>query len=104
MPHLNLDEQKSLFEPIEITLEGKKYIVKKISSNIMKQTDELAKNKKDTFGLVKQFALLTNTKTEELADIDVRKLGEALKFIMNEITKQFKVTAEKNASKAEGKK
>jgi len=110
MPKFNIDEQKSLFEPIEIILNSKQYIIKEVSSETLSKVMELGKKAKgdkdniDANIAIKQFALLAKVDEEKLKKIDIRKIGMALNFITKEITKQTEDIAGKNASKAEGKK
>lgn len=77
---INIDEQ-SLAEPIEIRLEGKEYIVKSITTDLMAKVAELGKNKDDLDAPVKQLALLIGVNHEELLPVDIRKIGKALKYI-----------------------
>lgn len=86
MPKLNVDEIKQLGEPIEITLEGKTYTIEKVSMGLI---DEVVKGNKsnELDAPVKQLALLLNVKPKELADVDIRKISKALKFIADCISK-----------------
>lgn len=107
MPRLNVDEQKSLFEPIEITLEGKTYVITKVTSKMLSEVTKLAEpsgGKVDITAPIKQFAMLTGAKEKELEDMDLRKIGAALNFIVKEVTRQIQGTEEKNIPEVEEKK
>ena len=86
MPKYNVDEQTQLAEPIEITLEGKVYIVGKITTELLNKVTELAKKKDDLNTVIEQFALLTNADPKEFEGIDLRKIGKALEFITTTVT------------------
>jgi len=93
----NADEKTSLFEPIEITLEGKKYVIEKITDNMLSAVMTLGK-KNDANTLSKQLSILLNADEKEFKNIDVRKLGNVLKFITDEYTKSISIKGEsKNA-------
>lgn len=107
MPRLNIDEQKSLFEPIEITLEGKTYIITKVTGELLNKVTKLAESREGKIDVTvpaKQFALFAGIDEKELKDIDLRKIGVALSFITKEITKQIQGVEEKKVPGAEEKK
>lgn len=82
MPKLNIDELKQLSEPIEIVLEGKTYVVAKVSSDLMDQVTKVAEEgAKDSNTLARQLGLLLAVDPAEFKGCDVRKLGKALGFI-----------------------
>jgi len=95
----NIDEQTQIAEPIEITLEGITYTVGKITTALMNEVVNLGKEKDNLEAPIKQLALLLGVKTNELKDIDIRKIGKALEFITNTITESI----EKNPTRAEAK-
>lgn len=94
MPKFNVDEVQQLSEPIEVTLDGKTYAVVKVSSELMDKVTELAKDKGQSNILPQQMGMLLGVDASEFRTTDVRKLGQAIKFITGEITKGFD---EKNA-------
>ncbi|MCX5657847.1 MAG: hypothetical protein NTZ48_06460 [Candidatus Omnitrophica bacterium] len=85
MPKINIDDNKSLYEPIEITLEGKTYVIEKITKEAL---DQIAEEKTDA---LKQFAILTGANVEDLKKVDIRKIGHALKFIQEKITASLEI-------------
>lgn len=84
MPKYNIDEQSQISEPIEITLEGKTYEVKKVSTTTLKEITEMSKSK-DLDAPIKQLAYLLGVDSDELKDVDLRKIGKALEFITTSI-------------------
>lgn len=103
MPHLNIDEQKSLFEPIEIVLEGKTYVIAKVTSKMIQEVTK-AGEATDISTISKQLSIFLNEKPEIFKDIDLRKLGAVVRFITDTITKQLEGSEGKNVLKAEEKK
>lgn len=109
MPKMNIDEQKSLFESIEITLEGKNYVVDKISEDIVGAVEQAGRDSKDKEGKVKdvgvlskQLSILTGKPVEEFRGVDIRKLGAAVRFIVDTFQEQVKGDS-KNGQSAEVK-
>lgn len=84
MPKFNVDEQKQLAEPIEIEIEGKAYVITKITTELMTKVTELGKDG-SLDAPIKQLALLLNADSEDLKDIDIRKIGKALEFVINTV-------------------
>lgn len=80
----NVDEQKQLFEPIEITIESKTYILEKVTVDLMDKVVELSNSKENDTPL-KQLALLLNTEADEFKAVDVRKISKVLQFITESI-------------------
>lgn len=103
MPKLNVDEQKSLFEPIEIVLEGKTYVISKVTTEMIKEVTK-AGEVNDISTISKQLSVFLNEKPEAFKDIDLRKLGAVVGFISDTITKQLEGREEKKAPEAEEKK
>lgn len=100
-------ETESIFEPIEVKIDGVSYQFKKISPGIYRQFYDLQKQAVDPDTsadvITKQFCLLFGVSKEE-AEIDIRVLNEALQFIMEKITEDLlskkKDADEKNGLKA----
>ncbi len=86
MPKYNADEQKQLSEPIEIVLDGKTYIVEKISTETLKKVTDLGKDKDDFEVLIKQLGFLVGTDPNEFRGCDIRKLSKVLEFITETVT------------------
>ncbi|GEM_PF-4645022 len=84
MPKYNADEQTQLAEPIEVTIGGKNYVVKKVSMAIMDELDVIAK-KGGATAAHEQLALLTGVDVQEFAEVDLRKVGAALAWITDTI-------------------
>jgi translation elongation factor P/translation initiation factor 5A len=101
MKKFNADEQNQLSEGIEITIEGKVYQVAKITTDLMKQVTILGNTAEDYLDIMpKQLALLLNVEEKEFIGIDIRKLGQVLKFITDEIKRSIESI---NPSEAEAK-
>ena len=78
MSKINLDEDETLSEPIEIVIEGKTFKVVKI-------TDKLFKKVTGIGSLAEQFALLTNSKKSQVENLNLIKISKALRHIMQMI-------------------
>lgn len=95
----NVDNQTQLSEPIEIVIDGKMYILNKITISLMDKVVELGKQQlNDT--PIKQLALLLNTEYTEFKDVDVRKISKVLEFITDTIKSEID---NKNPTPAEAK-
>jgi len=94
---LNVD---SIAEPIELTIDGKEYVVAKLTSDLLNKVAKLAENKDDVRSPIKQLALLLGISDAELDSIDIRKIGKALQFITESIREDIEA---KNPSGAEAK-
>ena len=88
---INLDD---LYDPIEIILEGKKYVVEKLTQPQMFKVQKIGESqnqdstKPDTT-LDRQLAALLNCSPEILVDVDIRKKKRAVDFLMETITTQL---------------
>ena len=90
MPKLDLD---SLFEPIEITLDGETYTIIDVSEDQLKALDVYdKKNGKDEkekdldpHFLSKQLSILLSVDQSKFKTVGVRKLSRAVNFIQSEI-------------------
>jgi len=85
MPKYNIDERQ-LAEDIEIVMEGKTYVIKKITADLMKQVTDIGKSN-EIDAPVKQLAVLLGVESTEIQDVDIRKIGKALTFITQIIEK-----------------
>lgn len=94
MPKINFDEQAQIAEPIEFTLNGKEYAVKKISTPILAKVAELGKSNAID-GPIQQLALLVGVDPGEFAEVDIRSVGRALEFIT--VTIQDGIAKPKNS-------
>ncbi|MBA7556629.1 hypothetical protein ES705_49345 [subsurface metagenome] len=103
MPKLNVDEQKSLYEPIEIVLEGKAYVIEKVTTEMVEEVTNAGETN-DVTTISKQLSIFLKEKPEAFKNIDLRKLGAVIRFISETITKQLEGHEEKNALKAGEKK
>lgn len=82
MPKRNFDDESSLFEPIEIVIEGRKYRIIKLTPEMMSEAVKVANESDNPYtSLVNQFCALTGEKPEVVRQFDVRKLSSALAFI-----------------------
>jgi len=80
MKKMNIDEQTQLAEPIGITLEGKEYIVEKVSTELLKNITETGKSG-ELDAPVKQLALFLGVDPADFMGVDLRKIEKALEFI-----------------------
>ena len=85
MPKYNADTQKQLSEPIEVTLEGKTYIIEKVTTETLRNIRKIGNDKSDDV-LVNQLAMLTGADPKEFAGVDLRKISQVLAFITETIT------------------
>lgn len=78
MPRIDADRTGA--EPIVVVLNGKDYTVVRLTSAVMQKVQELTKEPTmDT--PVKQLAILLGIPPEELADVDLLKIGTAIQGI-----------------------
>ena len=82
MPKFNLDEDKSLFSPIEFIIDGKTFTLSNLKEKSFKKVGET----KDVFV---QFAILTGEKLRKVKKLNMFKISKALELIMKEIMKQL---------------
>ena len=81
----NIDEQKQLSEPIEITLEGKDYVVRKVTTALLKEVTALGKDKDDIEAPIKQLALLLGVDSAEFREVEMRKIAKTIEVITSAI-------------------
>lgn len=98
MPKFNVDDEKGLYDPIEITLEGKEYRIEKITTDMMDAVTKDAKdNSADDIGvLCRQLAIFIGGDPEDYRGIDIRKIGAVLKFITDEVRSAIEGMKPKN--------
>lgn len=95
MPKFNVDEKASVFEPIEVTLEGQTYVIESVTSNMIKEISNHG-GSEDLDSVAKQMAILTKAPYENFVNVDIRKVGSALKFITDTIMSQVEGGDQKN--------
>ena len=78
MPKINLDEDETLSEPIEIVLDKKTFTVGKVTDKLFRKVIEID-------SLAEQFALLTNSKMSVVSNLNIAKVAKALRYIMQTI-------------------
>lgn len=87
MPKFDADQ---MFEPIEVTLGGKTYVIKEVLQPQLDEVQRIAKEGEASAETVfRQLAAFLGADIEELKKVDVRKAGAALKFITKALTEQF---------------
>jgi hypothetical protein len=83
----NIDQ---LAEPFSIVLEGKTYIVGKVTAEVISKISAIGgDNKSDMSAPVKQLALFLGETEEVLNNIDIRKIAKALSIIQKNILKDI---------------
>lgn len=88
MPKLNVDE--SVFELIELTLNGKQYSVKEVNQDMLKRIQETVTTEDDNVPVVyRQLGILLGVEADEFKGTDLRKAGAALRFLQDSITSQI---------------
>lgn len=92
MARLTIDTKKSLYKPIEIEVNGKVYLVKRITRPIIVELDKLAKNALDgdVEAAYKQVELLLG-KDKSLDELELREVNEIVTYITQQIFKPEKV-------------
>jgi hypothetical protein len=101
MPKLNLDETMgALFEPISLTIEGVEYTVGKITAETLKM-EPVVDGEDDLTAGGRQLAKMVGVKPTTFDKTDLRIVGQAVKFVSDEITKQMGMPV-KNLPAAEG--
>lgn len=78
MPKFNLDEDETLSEPIEIVIEGKTFVVPKITDKKFKKVAELT-------SVAEQFAFLTGAKLSVVQNLNLMKVAKAIQYIIQTI-------------------
>lgn len=89
MPKYNADEA---FEPIEITLDGKNYVITSLSQETLEQIREMSgkegEGEADYKVVYAQLGLLLSCPPEEFIGKDIRKLTGILRYIQKSIQDQ----------------
>lgn len=87
MPKLNADEK--VFDPIEITLGGKTYVITEITQDMFDELQRIAKeNQGGTDAVLQQLAVFLGANLEDLRKIDLRRAGAVLRFLTETVTAQ----------------
>ena len=88
MPTFNAD---SLFEPIDLVIDGNTYRIEKITQGMMNQITQMAEEKdtKDGSILSRQLAVFLGKPEGEFADADVRKLSQVIRFLVTTLGQQL---------------
>jgi len=102
-----LSTEKSLYEPIKIEVNGKLYLINKVTPKLLKKVAEHERQalRGDPDAIVQQFSVLTGVEAAIVEELDIRDLTAALMRITKEIMRPDETIgkAEKNASKPEAK-
>lgn len=86
MPKLNLDDIK--YEPIELSLEGKTYVVGTITVGTLNKITEIAKEKTPD-SLRKQLAVFFSVPEDTFKETDIRLVAQAVNLVTEEFAKQL---------------
>lgn len=102
MSKLVIDTKKSLYKPIEIEINGKTYLVRRITRPVIVELEALAKKagEGDVEAAYKQLELLLG-KHKAFDDLELREVNDVIVFITDQIFKSEKVIpeAEKKATR-----
>lgn len=97
---LILSTKKSLFEPIEIEIDGRTYQSKSLSKKLVDEVlgDKIQKEaqKGNIDALYKQVYLLYDIEKDALESLDVRDVGKIVRYTVNQITSSTEEEPEKN--------
>ena len=101
-------DKESVAEPIDIILDGKTYPLGKIKEDLLEKIEKISEEEclKDKDGkpilnaegnktfsatfLRKQLSMFLEVDPEVLKDVDIRKIGKALKYIQESMESSFK--------------
>ena len=97
MPKMNVDEEaKRLFEPIELVIDGKDYVVAKIEADTL---ESLVDDVEKPSGMRVGIARLLGVDAKEFKRTDIRVLGIAMQFINSCMEGQLEKFKAKNAQR-----
>jgi len=90
MPKISISTKKSLFEPIEIEIDGETYSIEKVDRDLFKKINPLEPKKdaslpKQVEAVYKQLALMLNAPIKKVERIDYRDAQHILNQISREI-------------------
>ena len=74
----NLDEDQTLSGSLEFTIDGKTYVVPKVSDRMLEELDKIDR-------LSDQFAYLAKVEKEEISDLDFRKVAKAMQIVLSSV-------------------
>lgn len=98
-----ISTKKSLYKPIEIEVDGKDYIITKISPGMLEEVKKLEKLslEGDVKALIEQLKILTGIDPAVAMKLDFRDISDLLDFIKDKIFTPEKIEEpeEKNGSK-----
>lgn len=88
MAKFNADEK--VFDPIEVTLGGKTYVVNEIRQDMFNRIREIATTTADgTEAVFQQLAVFLGEDVEVLRKLDLRRAGATLKFLTDTVLAQI---------------
>jgi len=96
MPKFNLDEDETLSEPIEITIDKKTFTIGKITDKKFKKVAELT-------SVAEQFALLTGAKLSIVQNLNLMKVAKAIQYIIKAIVGSMGIEMEQIPARKETK-
>lgn len=89
MPKFTISTKKSLYEPIEIELDGQTYpviVTSEVMNRIIATLEDPEKVQKDPCpALIDQLVIYTGAKKDIVEKLDVRDLKKAIEFITEQI-------------------
>ncbi|MBU0777472.1 hypothetical protein KKF82_04350 [Patescibacteria group bacterium] len=93
MERFSITTEKSLYKPIEIEVNGKLYIIDKISPKLLREVAKYDSpaTRGDADAIVAQFSLLTKVDKAIVEELDVRDLSAALAMITTQIFRPEKL-------------
>ena len=106
MPKFNADAIE--YEPIEVTLGGKVYVIKEVSQSMFDRIrksskaaqEKLEAGEEDVNVIYEQLGIILDTEPTEFKGIDLRKSTATVRFLTETITKQVEGTG-KNAQRGD---
>jgi hypothetical protein len=95
MIEINIDQMcEEIIQPINITLDGKSYEIKDVSSEML---DRITTNTDTTFvGLATTLSELTGEQKETFMKIDIRKLVKTVRAVSEKLLEQVSENIPKN--------
>ena len=104
MPKIKLNSKKSLFEPIEVELDGEVFKIEKVDRSLFKKTDPFESKKGDSLSkqvddVYKQLSVILEVPMERVEKYDYRDA----QYVLNQIAREVFFAPTKRKEETEGK-